>query len=78
MQNPISFEEIVQLYKACGANLSRQQELRTTINTGMLNNKLNNNLNTNYDFLNKSLDSFQSVKQQEEYMQLESKFDLVH
>lgn len=51
MQDPISFEEITQLYEACGANLSRQQELRTTINTGTLNNKLN----TNCDFLNKSL-----------------------
>lgn len=61
MQDPISFEEITQLYEACGANLSRQHELRTNINTGTLNNKLNNKLNTNYDFLNKSLDSFQSV-----------------
>lgn len=48
MQDPIkykkiSFEEITQLYEACGANLSRQQELRTTINTGTLNNKLNTN-----------------------------------
>lgn len=57
----ISFEEITQLYESCGANLSWQHELRTNINTGTLNSKLN----TNYDFLNKSLDSFQSVNQYE-------------
>lgn len=45
----IKIEEIMQLYKKCGLNGNDYHPIRTTINSG----PLNNTLNSNYDFGNK-------------------------
>lgn len=47
----IKIEEIMQLYKKCGLNEQDLHPIRTTINTG----SLNNTLNSNYDFGNKTI-----------------------